>query len=238
MSNKFPESSSKANLAAMFLLNRIGWDKTSYEINSDGRLIFPGLVTKKLPADEIISEFHALCVKTMSDKDLKEIKSESDYEGEFSNQSDWKDLYWQRLSSETYSALSSMLDLMEAIEEQNSQTWWEEYLNLKDSGKISWATTFLCDKDLDNFSYVAEIYMNSPLRSKKLEYHLLRAYMYLYANSACFYFHFGAQVLEHNFDKELKIDDLAGGYFSVYKGGIVKTKNHVYKKESPLVNVY
>ena len=79
MSNKFPESASKADLAAMFLLKQLYWGKTSYEINSDGRLIFPGLVTNKLPIDEIISEFHALCVKTISDKDLREIKSESDW---------------------------------------------------------------------------------------------------------------------------------------------------------------
>jgi len=239
MSNKMPDSWDSDELAARFLLSELGLSEGPYSFTSEGWTVLSH-ASRKLPIDEIIAELHALCKSDISIDEIREIKYqlESKSQDEAYTESHWMDLYRENLHWKTENALLTVSSLLDYIGIFWDDKRWDEYLDLKDSGKILWVNpsdTFDARTELDQCEWIVRVYVDCPFRSNKFEYHLIRLFMYIYARSACYEFHISYPISDYTFDKDLTLRELANESFAIENRKVLTYPNYTAKKHNPLL---
>ena len=144
-----------------------------------------------------------------------------------------ENLHWK-----TENALLTVSSLLDYIGIFWDDKRWDEYLDLKDSGKILWVNpsdTFDARTELDQCEWIVRVYVDCPFRSNKFEYHLIRLFMYIYARSACYEFHISYPISDYTFDKDLTLRELANESFAIENRKVLTYPNYTAKKHNPLL---
>ena len=220
---ELPTDLDDAELVAEIIFFRLQLNNQRYEIDADYNLqLLPGSKTDILNTNELCELLHEYLIREIREKDIKNRWTGFRWERHNNDsREEWRKIYLRELGREDEIIIDYVSELVERLNNYKKDSLWLKYSSITNSENILWADTMLLDNEFDGTSYLAELYLRLPFKSKRYESELLRCFYFLYANSCCFNFFNNKKTHGYYFTENARLKDFR--HYAAIKGRQVMT---------------